>query len=107
MKYEIVASRIKEAMNDMHMSAAELSRRSGIGKAAISHYVNGSHCPHNDNAVALAKVLYVDPTWLMGFDVEKHSSNNNELKLTEQEKELIKRFRESSLQDAILKLLNM
>lgn len=74
MKYEIVSKRLKEAMNDMNISAAELSKRSGVGKSAISHYYNGSHCPHNENAVLLAEVLNVEPTWLMGFNVPKNKT---------------------------------
>lgn len=74
MKYEIVSKRLKEAMNDMNISAAELSKKSGVGKSAISHYYNGSHCPHNDNAFLLAEVLNVEPTWLMGFDVPKEKT---------------------------------
>ena len=74
MKYEIVSKRLKEAMNDMNISAAELSKRSGVGKSAISHYYNGSHCPHNDNAFLLAEILNVNPTWLMGFDVSKEKT---------------------------------
>ena len=69
MKYPISAQRIKDAINRTHISAAELSRRSGVGKSAISHYINGRYCPHNDNAYKLAQVLGVNPSWLMGFNV--------------------------------------
>ena len=87
-------------MNERGISASKLSQISGVGKAAISHYVNGRYCPHNDNAVALAKVLGVNPTWLMGFDVEKNQesalrkTNASRLDiLTEDEEILIEMFR--------------
>lgn len=92
MKYEIVAQRIKEALNDMNMSAAELSRLSGVGKAAISHYTTGRYCPHNDNAVAIALVLKVNPTWLMGFPVSKYQTQK-EVSLTIQETMIIEQYR--------------
>lgn len=72
MKYEETAKRIREAMNDKRITAAELSRRSGVGKASLSQYINGSHCPNNDSAYKLSQILNVDPIWLMGFDVSKH-----------------------------------
>lgn len=72
MKYEETSRRIREAMNEKHITAAELSRQSGVGKASLSQYINGSHCPHNDSAYKLSQILNVDPIWLMGFDVPKH-----------------------------------
>lgn len=74
MKYPETAKRLTQAMNAIGISAQELSRRSGVGKSSISHYVNGTNKPHSINAGALAKVLNVDPMWLMGFDVEQKES---------------------------------
>lgn len=95
MEYEEVSKRIKEAMNDKNISAIELSRLSGVGKAAISHYVNGRYCPHNKNAVMIANVLDVNPTWLMGFDVPKHLNKTIDYayKLSDDERILIDAFR--------------
>lgn len=95
MEYPITAQRIKEALNEKGISAMELSRRSGVGKAAISHYVNGSHVPHNKNAVLIAKVLDVNPTWLMGFDVDKkvEPQERVDIVLSEEEKILINAYR--------------
>lgn len=94
MEYVEVSKRIKEAMNDKNISAIELSRLSGVGKAAISHYVNGRYCPHNKNAVMIANVLNVNPTWLMGFDVPKHLNKTNELyPLSADERTLIEAYR--------------
>ena len=74
MKYALTAERIKEAMNDMHMTQQELADKSQIGKSSISHYVNGSNEPGNKSAYALAQVLKVNPAWLMGLDAPKHAS---------------------------------
>ena len=75
MKYKKTASRIKEAMSDMNISQQELADKSNIGKSSISHYVNGSNEPGNKSAYALAKVLNVNPAWLMGLDVPKHTES--------------------------------
>lgn len=75
MKYNITANRLKEAMNDINISSAELSRRVGMGKSSISQYVNGSHMPSNLSAGRLGKVLGVNPAWLMGYDVDKKNDD--------------------------------
>lgn len=71
MRYEITAQRIREAMNDRNMTQQELADKSQLGKSSISHYVNGSNEPGNKAAYALAKVLKVNPAWLMGLDAPK------------------------------------
>ena len=71
MRYELTAKRLKEAMNDLHMTQQELADKSKIGKSSISHYVNGSNEPGNKSAYAMAKVLNVNPAWLMGLDERK------------------------------------
>ena len=73
MKYYETASRIKEAMNDIGISQQELADRSHIGKSSISHYVNGTNEPGNKSAYALARVLNVNPAWLMGLNAPKHN----------------------------------
>lgn len=72
MKYEITAYRLREALSDIGMSQQELADKSHIGKSSISHYINGTNEPGNKSAYQLAKVLGVNPTWLMGLDVPKH-----------------------------------
>lgn len=74
MKYEVTAKRIKEAMSDMGITQQELADKSKIGKSSISHYVNGSNEPGNKSAYMMAKVLNVNPGWLMGLDVPKYES---------------------------------
>ena len=57
-------------MNAKGITAQELADRSGVGKSAISHYVNGNNEPRSRNAGKMADVLDVNPLWLMGFDIE-------------------------------------
>lgn len=65
MKYPEIARRFTEILNEKGWKAQELADRSGMTKAAISHYVNGKRCPTNKTASQLGKVLGVNPLWLM------------------------------------------
>lgn len=72
MKHELTAHRLRTALIDAHMRPQELSDRSGVSKASISQYVNGSHAPSNGSSKKMGAVLKVNPLWLMGFDVPMH-----------------------------------
>lgn len=63
------AKRIKEALTLRDMTQADLCRITGIGKSAMSQYVNGSFAPRQDRSLAIANALNVSVAWLMGFDV--------------------------------------
>ncbi|MDE7445806.1 MAG: helix-turn-helix domain-containing protein [Lachnospiraceae bacterium] len=87
MKNEITAKRLQNALSDKNMKPQELADKSGVSKASISQYVNGSHAPSNISSDKMAKVLNVNPLWLMGFDVPmepslspKESSDDTPLK---------------------------
>ena len=69
MKNELTAKRLIFALDRINMKAQELADRTGLNKASISQYVNGTHSPSNLSAGKMAKVLGVSPVWLMGFDV--------------------------------------
>lgn len=71
MKHQDTASRLREALNDKNMKPQELANLTGINKASISQYVNGTYRPSNLSAGKMAKVLGVSPLWLMGFSVNK------------------------------------
>ena len=72
MKFPETAKRLKYALKDM--SQQELANRSGVSKASISQYVNGTNKPSNISAGKIAQVLDVNPMWLMGFDVASQSN---------------------------------
>ena len=74
MKHPETARRLREAMAEKGMIAQELSDKSGVKKASISQYINGSHKPSNQSSGAMGIILDVSPLWLMGFDVEKRIS---------------------------------
>lgn len=76
MKHELTAKRLSMALSDSNMIAQELADKSGVGKASISQYINGSHAPSNISSGKMASVLGVNPLWLMGFDVPMHDSES-------------------------------
>lgn len=68
MKYELTATRLREAMANKGMRQQDLADATGISKGNISHYVNGNHIPNNIMALKIAKALDVKPDWIMGID---------------------------------------
>ena len=74
---KITAQRLREAMNDANISASELAEQSKVSKSSISQYYNAKQCPSNLSATAMAKVLNVDPVWLMGFDVPRNEEEKH------------------------------
>jgi len=62
------ASRLHEALDMNRMTAAELSRRTGISEGSISQYLKGTVLAKQDKVYAISKTLNVSPEWLMAFD---------------------------------------
>lgn len=71
MKYPLVSQRITEILNERNMRAQDLANASGVNKASISQYVNGTNCPSSLTAKKLGQTLGVSPMWLMGMDFTK------------------------------------
>lgn len=80
MKNEITAKRLTLALSNLNMKPQELADKSGVSKASISQYVNGSHAPSNISSGKMASILKVNPLWLMGFDVSMAEDDVNESK---------------------------
>ena len=70
-----IKERIKEALQIRGISAAELSRKSGLDKGSISNYLKGKYLPKQSAIGAMASALHVSPAWLMGYDVEMESND--------------------------------
>lgn len=66
MKNADFSERLIEAMKIRRMSAADLSRLTGIDKSAISRYRSGAYKPNQINTYILAQpfVSYSNPTLL-------------------------------------------
>ena len=97
MKNELIAKRLQLALSNANMKQQDLVEKSGVGKSSISQYINGSHSPSNINAGKIAKVLDVEPLWLMGFDVEMKKNFSKEE--GSKDAEFIKKFSLLTLRD--------
>lgn len=64
------SDRLKKAMVMKDLKQSDLARITGIDKSLISNYINGNYSPKQENIYTLSKTLGVDPSWLLGFDVE-------------------------------------
>ena len=74
-----IRDRIKEALKDRDMTAAELAKKSGIGKGSISKYINGLVIPKQSAIGSMARALGVSPAWLMGYDVDKDAGDKAQI----------------------------
>ncbi|MBE6906151.1 MAG: helix-turn-helix domain-containing protein [Ruminococcaceae bacterium] len=63
------AQRLREALGLRDMKQVDLCEKTGIGKSAMSQYVNGTVEPKQDRVELIAKALNVTEAWLMGYDV--------------------------------------
>ena len=91
------SQRLKEALDNSKMKQAELSRRTGLDKGSIHHYLSGRYVPKSSAINKMAIALNVSEAWLWGYDVpmerEEKSISPDELQLTEGEKKLLELFR--------------
>ena len=87
--------RLNEALSMRNITAAELSRLSGIDEGTLSNYKKGKYEPKQRKLEAIAMALNVSIAWLMGNDVSMEREYNSlfPLELTEQEKMLIIAYR--------------
>ena len=61
--------RLLEAMKAKGITQAELCKRTGIGKSAMSQYMSGKFNPKQTRTYLIATALNVSIPWLMGADV--------------------------------------
>jgi repressor LexA len=73
---EKLISRLKMLMEKNNMTAAELSRKSGIRASSISDYLTGKYEPKQDKIDRLAQALNVSPAWLMGYEHKRCIPSN-------------------------------
>ena len=74
------SERIKEIMDEFHLTQADLVRRcekyselygEKFGRSYISQYLSGKYVPNQRKLTILALALNVSETWLMGLDVPR------------------------------------
>lgn len=97
-----ISTRIKQIMKEKGMTQADLSKESGISKSTLSEWLNDKYEPKQNSIYILSETLGVNPTWLMGLDVDKENKLDisliyNELKQPRQQK--VYNFAESELEE--------
>lgn len=70
----IVAQRLKEAMNDTNLRQIDIVNKTGINKGALSSYLNGKYLPKVETLEKLSNVLNVNKLWLLGYNVPKYET---------------------------------
>ena len=73
------AERLRQALDIRGMKQADIVKKTGIPKAAISHYVKGLYEPKQDRLYLISKAVGFSPAWLMGYDIdlEKETTPTN------------------------------
>lgn len=69
MKQTDFSKRLTQALDLRGLSAADLSRATGVSEGTISCYKKGKYQAKQNRVYDFAKALRVDPAWLMGYDV--------------------------------------
>ena len=62
------SERLQLALDRNDMTAADLSRKTGISEASISQYLKGTVTAKQDKIYLISQALNVSPVWLMAFD---------------------------------------
>lgn len=69
MNTDIFASRLKQALEDSCMKAADLCRSCGISRSTMSQYLSGKYSAKYDRVQQFSRVLGCSADWLAGEDV--------------------------------------
>ena len=89
------ANRLKQALDNAHMKQAELSRKTGLDKGSIHHYLTGRYEPKSGAINKMAVALNVSEAWLWGYDApmeREEKKSPDKTTLTEGEKVLLDLF---------------
>lgn len=76
MKQTDFAERLTQALDLRGLSAADLSRATGVSEGTISCYKKGKYQAKQNRVYDFARALRVDPAWLMGYDVPMEPQGN-------------------------------
>ena len=67
--------RLQKVISEKGITAADLSRATGLSSCAISNYINGKYLPKQDKVYLISKALGVDPGWLITGVEQRHEEN--------------------------------
>ena len=91
-KKETFSKRLKELMKEQNDTVYSVAEIIDLSPGTISRYLNKKMTPKITTVKILAQHYDINPTWLMGYSVEKNLKNNK-ISLSLKESELIKNYR--------------
>ncbi len=59
--------RLKKALEERGIRPSDLSRKTGISEAALSHYLKGDYNPGPKKVKLIADALSVPEAWILGY----------------------------------------
>lgn len=80
----VFAQRLEELLAQNNMTAAELSRKTGIPESAISNYRAGKYEAKQRRLEQLSKALHTTPAYLMGWEMKDADSPSEKDPLADQ-----------------------
>ena len=95
-KISTFSERLGAQLIEKGLSQADLSRLACIDRSMVSKYLKGTKNPKIDTIRRCAAVLYVNPEWLEGYNVEK---DPKPVQLSPLENDLIMSFRSCGAAD--------
>lgn len=66
--------RLVYLLDKSNYSQAEVVKRTGLNKGIVSRYVSGTALPKMETLNLIAKAFFVNPLWLMGYDVDMYNT---------------------------------
>lgn len=73
-----IKDRLIQVLREKNITPKELSEKTGIPKSSISQYMSGYAKPKQDRIYLISKALDINPTWLLGYDVDINIVKQNE-----------------------------
>ena len=100
--------RLDMALSLREMRPKDLATRTGLSESTISQYRSGFTEPKTDRLALIARVLNVNPTWLMGLDVPVEL-NIATRDITSEERDLITAYNRATpdIQSAVCAVLGL
>lgn len=71
------AKRLNELMDYLGIKQADIIKKTGIPKSALSMYVSGQRQPRQDKLTIIADAYNLEEAWLMGYDVPMFKGLND------------------------------
>lgn len=92
---DVFSLRLSALLSSSGETTYSVAGKLGMSAATISRYANGIMLPKLTTVYYLADIFYVNPVWLMGYDVPQNGIATAD-SLTEQEKALLAFYRSAS-----------